>query len=737
MTAPDFARIRASLNPETLVPQWLPHGRRAGSEWRATNPTRDDRRSGSFSVNLTTGAWGDFATGDTGGDLISLYAYLHGISQGDAARQLSDEDTGPPPAKPTPIAQGKPRPIMPIPDHATDPTFSHRRHGEPSQVWTYRSASGAPLMYVARFDDDDGGKQILPRSWVREGGRERWAWRGITGTDPRPLYGLDRLAESPTATVLIVEGEKAADAATRLIDGQPFVAVAWMGGTATAKRVKLDALAGRNVVLVPDRDAQPDTDPADQPGVKAMRTIGAALENIATTVRIVEYTPDPARHGWDLADAEDEGWDGRQVARMIAKAVPLGGVPDVLSPDQQIPLGTFPFTSDKGAPLNMDANLAHLCQMYGIEVRYNEMTKAREVTIPGESWLVDNRAGNALGKLTSLCAFNRMPQSRVSEHLDIIADANAYHPARDWFESRPWDGVSRLADIGATLVSPMADDLKLALLRRWLISIVGAAYDPHGIEAHGALILQGPQGVGKSRWVMSLLPDGFVAAGRTVDPANKDHLMEALAYLVCELGEIDATFRKADIARLKAFVTRRVDELRRPYARTVSQLPRRTIFFGSVNEKRYLVDETGNRRWWTIPVTRVVHDHDVDTQQLFAEIAQQYHAGEPWWLQPDEQQALADANSDHESVDPLEELIADRYDWDSAHRPRARTATEVLKAIGFDRPTKKDATRVSAILREMTGADARKTGGRRVYDLPNVRGGGGAWDGPGDPDSPI
>jgi len=734
MTAPDFARLRAALNPETLVPQWLPHGRRAGGEWRATNPTRDDRKAGSFSVNLSTGAWGDFATGDRGGDLISLYAYLHGISQGDAARQLSDEDTGPPPARPTPIDAGKPRPIMPIPDHAPSPTFAHQRHGEPSQVWTYRSASGSPLMHVARFDTPDG-KQILPRSWVSEGGRERWAWRGITGTDPRPLYGLDRLHESPNATVMIVEGEKTADAATRLIDRLPFVAVAWLGGTATARRVKLDALEGRNVVLLPDRDAQPDTDPADQPGVKAMRTIGAALDGIAASVRIVEYTPDPARHGWDLADAESEGWDGRQLARLVASAVPLDGAPDVLSTEQAMPLGTWPHIGDKGAPLNMDANLAHLCKCYGITVRYNEMTKAREIKIPGESWLVDNRDNNALGKVASLCALNRMPQSRIAEYLDIIADAHAYHPARDWIGSRPWDGVSRLDALCDTLVSPMDPALKRALLRRWLISIVAAAYERDGVEAHGALILQGPQGAGKSRWVLSLMPDGFVAAGRTVDPGNKDHLMEALAYIVCELGEVDATFRKADIARLKAFVTRRVDELRRPYARAVSQLPRRTIFFGSVNEQRYLVDETGNRRWWTIPVTRVVHDHDIDTQQLFAEVAQLYHAGDPWWLSPDEQQALAAANAEHESVDPLVELIAERYDWDSADRPRQRTATEVLKAIGFDRPTRRDTTRVASILRDMTGDDARKSGGRRVYDLPPLRlqSGGVA----GDPDLPY
>ena len=73
-----------------LVRRWLPDGRRRGNEWVARNPTRTDRNAGSFSVNLNTGRWADFATGDTGGDAISLAAYLFGLSQSDAARHVAD-----------------------------------------------------------------------------------------------------------------------------------------------------------------------------------------------------------------------------------------------------------------------------------------------------------------------------------------------------------------------------------------------------------------------------------------------------------------------------------------------------------------------------------------------------------------------------------------------------------------------------------------------------------------------
>jgi hypothetical protein len=82
----DAALARASL----VVLRWLPSGRRDGPEWVCRNPTRDDRRPGSFKVNLRTGRWGDFATDDRGSDLISLAAYLYRLSQAQAALKVAD-----------------------------------------------------------------------------------------------------------------------------------------------------------------------------------------------------------------------------------------------------------------------------------------------------------------------------------------------------------------------------------------------------------------------------------------------------------------------------------------------------------------------------------------------------------------------------------------------------------------------------------------------------------------------
>ena len=88
----DFSAVNAAALPAlpALCARWLPDGKCCAREYVALNPTRPDRRAGSFKVNLRTGRWADFATGDKGGDVVSLAAYLFGLRQSDAARRLAD-----------------------------------------------------------------------------------------------------------------------------------------------------------------------------------------------------------------------------------------------------------------------------------------------------------------------------------------------------------------------------------------------------------------------------------------------------------------------------------------------------------------------------------------------------------------------------------------------------------------------------------------------------------------------
>lgn len=769
----DFKVIAAALDPESCCQEWLSDGKKRGAEWVASNPMRADRKPGSFSVNLNTGLWADFADkGTSGHDMVSLYAYLKcGGNQVEAARALAekhaitvDADARERAArKVSDIADQQPRIVLPVPDGVPEPSFRHGTFGQPSRVWEYRDANGALLLYIVRFDPADMRKQIVPKSWCDHPGKPaRWTWRGINGSAKRPIYGLDRLAAAPDADVVMVEGEKAADAAHAMLDGRA-VGISWLGGVESADKVSLKALAGRRVVLWPDFDSQHEPltkaekdsgiDSASkpllpiyqQPGVRAMLSIAEGLKGIAREIVMVGYTPQDAGGtypaGWDLADGQDEGWTGERIMAhvvafgrdplAIARGEPLepaaGSEDDAedtgpaIGHDESVNPYGFPHLSDRGAPKNTRENLEYLLGQYGIQVRKNLVRRTVEVSFLGVQFGADDRLNNSITEIGSLCARNSMPDSKAFDYLKVIADKHQYCPVRSWIESKPWDGLSRIGDLLATVSTSGDAKLKDALMYRWLVSAVAALYKPFGFEAHGALVFVGEQGKGKTSWAKRLVPEemGVVLTGAILDPANKDTVINAVSHWIVELGELDATFRKADIARLKSFVTQSTDKVRAPYDRVPSEYQRRTVFFASVNDERYLVDTTGNRRWWTVTVSDVDYMHDIDMQQVWAELLTVFRSGEQWHLTAAENAALSSLNEEHGAVDPVEELVYGAFDFSRPGAGSAMTATDVLLIIGYDKPNKAQATQMSTLLRKLTGAEARKsTGGRRVFAMP-------------------
>jgi uncharacterized protein (DUF927 family) len=179
------------------------------------------------------------------------------------------------------------RQIAPVPPEAPPPP-NHPKRGPPSARWTYRNAAGEVLGYVARFDEP-GGKVVLPLTYRDAGGGPRWQWQAFD--EPRPLYGLEQLAERPSAPVLVVEGEKAADAARARLPA--FVAVTWPGGSKATAKVDWSPLAGRRVVIFPD---------ADEPGQDAARHVARLALAAGAASAAVVALPASLPKGWDLAD---------------------------------------------------------------------------------------------------------------------------------------------------------------------------------------------------------------------------------------------------------------------------------------------------------------------------------------------------------------------------------------------------------------------------------------------------
>ena len=198
--------------------------------------------------------------------------------------------------------------IWPVPADAPPRLESHRAHGRAAVQWPYVDASGAVLGYVARFEDDAGKKTaVLPQTLWRKGDRLAWAWKGFP--EPRPIYGLDRLAGRPFAPVLVVEGEKKADAAS--VRFPEYVVIGWPGGAKATRKIDWSPLAGRDVVVWPD---------ADEPGRVAAKDVGRLAS--AAGARAVGVV-DPPRflpEGWDLADAWEAGLGQAEADALISEA---------------------------------------------------------------------------------------------------------------------------------------------------------------------------------------------------------------------------------------------------------------------------------------------------------------------------------------------------------------------------------------------------------------------------------
>lgn len=171
-----------------------------------------------------------------------------------------------------------------------------------------------------------------------------------------------------------------------------------------------------------------------------------------------------------------------------------------------------------------------------------------------------------------------------------------------------------------------------------------------------------------------------------------------------EIGELDSSFKK-DVARLKGFLTADRDKVRRPYGRADSEYPRRTVFCATVNDHDFLVDMTGNTRWWTIPVTSINFRHGIDMQQVFAQVAVDYENGEPWWLTMEEEAQLENCNEDHRRINAIEERVLAAIDVDPVTEGGlpAMTPTELLQAIGIANPSNTQAKECAAVLRRLFG----------------------------------
>ncbi|MGJ8619593.1 MAG: VapE domain-containing protein [Methylophilaceae bacterium] len=715
----------AALNSiDRLVPDWIPGGKHESGEYVVRNPTRSDAKAGSFKINMSgtsAGQWADFATNDKGGDLISLYAYIHYLEPYEAAIEVADEigfklpdgcrpvDQQDKPKKPPRVDHTKvPKkqtaepawvPIYPesIPSDAPAAPIAHSVRGKPEAKWPYKDASGALIGWIYRFKKSDGGKETLPLVYCKNTKTGKYDWRWMQWPAPnRPLYGLDRLAANPEAYVLLVEGEKCADAPLGMIAGAP---VSWPGGSKAVDKVDWAPLAGRKIYAWPDCDAQreplskaekeegvaPHTKPLlaerAQPGTAAMIKIRDKLLDIdPKTEWIWVKIPAPGEKegGWDVADAIAEGMNAAALTKFITNTRPhlslVGDAENEKSASTPNPADAQKadlsknwqdfLLKRKGDIVSCLSNIVDILEndpkWKGV-IAYDEFAQRVVKLKKPPYWNNKGEVGewDATDDVNTAMWLTRRYRfapsaSLVAEAVEAMSHTNVVNPPRDWLDNLVWDGEKRLKSwmvdyltVKVTGDSESADapnprlEEYVTLISYWyLMGIVKRVYEP-GAKFDYCLVLEGDQGMKKSSLFEAIGGEWY--GDTDLDLNSKDSMSALRGKMVYELSELGA-LAKSEATKQKSFLARRIDEYRAPYGRREIRAKRTVVFGGTTNEWEWNKDPTGGRRWWPVKV-----QHQVDTEgflkvrdQLFAEAVALIKAGKRYWPTEEEQKRLFD-----------------------------------------------------------------------------------------------
>lgn len=279
-------------------------------------------------------------------------------------------------------------------------------------------------------------------------------------------------------------------------------------------------------------------------------------------------------------------------------------------------------------------------------------------------------------------------------------DDRSYHPIREFFETLPdWDGAERADTLLIDYLGAEDTPYVRAVTRKELCAAYCRVYHP-GIKFDSMIVLNGDQGIGKSTLIAKLGGEWYSDSLNLSDMNDKTAAEKLQGYWIMEIGEL-AGMRKADLDKVKAFISRQDDKYRASFGRRVTPHPRQCVFFGTTNSQNgYLRDITGNRRYWNVKVPGngkyKPWDMDADTvKQVWAEVMVYAKAGEKLYLPPEleayakEEQRAAMERDDREGLvqEYLDMLLPDTWDSMDVYKRRdyVRDADDPMRPDGIVR----------------------------------------------------
>lgn len=316
-------------------------------------------------------------------------------------------------------------------------------------------------------------------------------------------------------------------------------------------------------------------------------------------------------------------------------------------------------------------SLENELQKRGMNVKYNTISCETEFFTNGEKSEISENFVTEI--YSNICdKYLKITHTLVEQYLCYLAEKNKYNPVLDLFNANQWDKQDHLTKIYDVLGITQDDNLSRTLLLKWFWQghalIRNSDKSPFG--ADGVLTLTGKQGIGKTSFFRHMalhsVNSDFFKEGQKIKSLDKDTIRRCHTAFITELGELGSTFKFAHIDDLKAFITQSRDQYRLPYGHKDIKKARRCNLAATVNDKEFLVDRTGNRRFWTIPIENIDLDglKEINALQVWLQVWEQYarHNLQGFRLTKDEQDLLSERNSQHERSLKSEDEIRDILD---------------------------------------------------------------------------